>query len=106
MFINNDTICALATSFGKGAISVIRLSGSHAIDICNQFFTSKDLTKVNSHTINFGTIRKENKILDEVVVSVFRNPNSYTGEDVIRGILSRISLYPKPTHSVICWCRC
>ena len=83
MFINNDTICALATSYGKGAISVIRLSGSHAIDICNQFFTSKDLTKVNSHTINFGTIRKEKKILDEVVVSVFRNPNSYTGEDVI-----------------------
>jgi tRNA modification GTPase len=83
MFINNDTICALATSSGQGAISVIRLSGCEAIHICNQFFTNKDLTKVDSHTLHFGTIRKENKILDEVVVSVFRNPHSYTGEDVI-----------------------
>ena len=83
MFINNDTICALATSSGQGAISVIRLSGPQAISICNTFFINKDLTKVESHTLHFGTIRKDNKILDEVVVSVFRNPHSYTGEDVI-----------------------
>ena len=83
MFINNDTICALATSSGQGAISVIRLSGPQAIPICNAFFINKDLTKVDSHTLHFGTIRKDNKILDEVVVSVFRNPHSYTGEDVI-----------------------
>ena len=82
MFINNDTICALASS-GQGAISVIRLSGSKAIEICNQFFTSKDLTKVDSHTLHFGTFKKNNKILDEVVVSVYRNPHSYTGEDVV-----------------------
>tara|TARA_Y200000002_G_scaffold302365_1_gene257690 strand:+ start:2739 stop:4157 length:1419 start_codon:yes stop_codon:yes gene_type:complete len=83
MFINNDTICALATSFGQGAISVIRLSGPQAIPICNAFFINKDLTKVDSHTLHFGTIRKDHKILDEVVVSVFRNPHSYTCEDVI-----------------------
>jgi tRNA modification GTPase len=83
MFINNNTICALATSSGQGAISVIRLSGPQAIDICNRFFTSKDLNKVDSHTLHYGTIRQDNVILDEVVVSVFRNPQSYTGEDVI-----------------------
>ena len=83
MFINNDTICAIATSPGQGAISVIRLSGPQSIPICNSFFINKDLAKADSHTLHFGTIRKDNKILDEVVVSVFRNPNSYTGEDVI-----------------------
>ena len=82
MFINNDTICALATSSGKGAISIIRLSGDKAIDICNSFF-SKDISGVKSHTLHFGNIRKEQQIIDEVVVSVYRNPHSYTGEDVI-----------------------
>tara|TARA_Y100000766_G_C18914002_1_gene609958 strand:- start:1644 stop:2993 length:1350 start_codon:yes stop_codon:yes gene_type:complete len=83
MFINNDTICAIATSPGQGAISVIRLSGPQAIPICNSFFINKDLAKADTHTLHFGTIRKDKKILDEVVVSVFRNPHSYTGEDVI-----------------------
>jgi len=82
MFINNDTICALATSSGQGAISIIRLSGSNAIDICNSFF-SKDISKAKSHTLHFGTIKANNQILDEVVVSIYRNPHSYTGEDVI-----------------------
>ena len=109
MFINNDTICALATSSGQGAISVIRLSGCEAILICNQFFTNKDLTKVDSHTLHFGTIRKENKILDEVVVSVFRNPHSYTGEDVIEihshmihslKVRSNVSIWHYYSHGV------
>ena len=60
MFINNDTICALATSSAQGAISVIRLSGPKAISICNAFFINKDLTKVDSHTLHFGAIRKDN----------------------------------------------
>jgi len=83
MFINNDTICALATSSGQGAISIIRLSGPQAIDICNHFFTSKDLRKENSHTLHFGTIRQKKTILDEVIVSIFHSPQSYTGEDVV-----------------------
>ncbi|MAX79775.1 MAG: tRNA uridine-5-carboxymethylaminomethyl(34) synthesis GTPase MnmE [Crocinitomicaceae bacterium] len=80
----DDTICALATGSGPAAISVIRLSGPEAVTICNRVFKGKDLTQVSSHTIHFGTIRNDdNSILDEVLVSVFLNPNSYTGEDVI-----------------------
>lgn len=79
----NDTICAVATSSGAGAISVIRLSGPQSISICNSFFFGKDLDNVKSHTLHFGTFRKQDLIIDEVVVSVFKNPHSYTGEDVI-----------------------
>ncbi len=85
--LNNDTIIALATSSGVGAIAVIRLSGSKSIDIVNRFFQSKfgkkDLNKVKSHTIHLGNIIENNRILDEVLVSVFKNPHSYTGENVI-----------------------
>jgi tRNA modification GTPase len=84
---NNDTIIALATSSGVGAIAVIRLSGEKAIEIANTFFHSKfgkkDLTKVKSHTIHLGNIIENNHIIDEVLVSVFKNPNSYTGENVV-----------------------
>ena len=81
--MNNDTICALATSSGLGAISIIRLSGKNAIKICNDIFPSKNLTKVRSHTIHYGAIIYEKKIVDEVLISIFKNPKSYTGEDVI-----------------------
>ena len=80
---NYDTICALATASGVGAISVIRLSGPKAIGICNQVFVSKNLDKVASHTLHYGSIRNEQKIIDEVVISIFKNPHSYTGEDVV-----------------------
>ena len=83
MMIDNDTICAIASGGGEGALSVIRLSGSNAIEICNQFFPSKDLQEQNSHTLHFGTFRDTKSIIDEVVVSKFSQPNSYTGEDVI-----------------------
>jgi tRNA modification GTPase len=83
MLKNNDTICAIATSSGAGAISVIRLSGPQSISICNSFFYGRDLENVKSHTLHFGTIRNHKQIIDEVVVSVFKNPHSYTGEDVI-----------------------
>lgn len=80
----NDTIVALATPTGVGAIGVIRLSGAESIGLCNRFFKGKDLTTQPSHTLHFGTIRNERgDVIDEVLVSVFRNPASYTGEDVV-----------------------
>ncbi|WP_372746441.1 tRNA uridine-5-carboxymethylaminomethyl(34) synthesis GTPase MnmE [Lutibacter sp.] len=85
--IPNDTIIALATSSGVGAIAVIRISGESAISIVNSKFKSKygkkDLTKVKSHTIHLGNIIDDNRIIDEVLVSIFKNPNSYTGENVV-----------------------
>ena len=79
-----DTIVALATPPGIGAIGVIRLSGKRAIEICDSVFRGKDLAKQKTHTIHFGTIRNEqNRILDEVLVSLFIGPNSYTGEHIV-----------------------
>ena len=81
-----DTIIALATSSGAGAIAVVRLSGKIAIALVDAHFKSisgKRLEKQKSHTIHLGHIIDGNKILDEVLVSVFKNPHSYTGEDVI-----------------------
>ncbi len=79
-----DTIVALATPAGIGAIAVIRLSGVHAIEICNKVFYGKDLKKQKSHTIHFGTIRNEqNSIIDEVLASLFVAPKSYTKENVV-----------------------
>ena len=84
MNLNNDTIVAIATPPGIGAIGVIRLSGKGAIFICNSVFRGKNLEKVESHTIHFGTIRDfKGKIIDEVLVSVFVAPRSYTREDVV-----------------------
>lgn len=80
---NVDTIVALATPQGVGAIAVIRLSGKDAISITNKIFKGKDLTRQASHTIHFGTIRDGNKIIDEVLVSVFIAPRSFTRENVI-----------------------
>lgn len=86
MFVN-DTIIALATASGVGAIAVIRLSGPDAISLVAANFKSiskqKSLAKQKTHTIHLGHIIAENKTLDEVLVSVFKNPNSYTGENVV-----------------------
>lgn len=79
----DDTIVALATPHGVGAIGVIRLSGPKTIAIVNQLFPSKDLTKQASHSIHVGLLKDGENVLDEVVVSLFKNPKSYTGEDVI-----------------------
>ncbi len=79
----DDTIVALATPPGVGAIGVIRLSGNKAITIANDLFPSKDLLKQASHTLHVGFLREDEKILDEVVVSIFKTPKSYTGEDII-----------------------
>src|SRR5215831_5389701 len=79
----DDTIAALATPQGIGAIGVIRMSGNNAIKIANKLFESKDLIQQPSHTLHVGLLKYNNQILDEVVVSLFKAPRSYTGEDVI-----------------------
>jgi tRNA modification GTPase len=78
-----DTIVALATPNGIGAIGVIRLSGPKAIIIINSVFKGKNLEQQNTHTIHFGTIRDGEKIVDEVLVSLFIAPKSYTKENVV-----------------------
>ena len=79
----DDTIVALSTPPGVGAIGVIRLSGNLAFEIINELFPSKDLQKLSSHTIQVGLLRDANTNIDEVVLALFKGPKSYTGEDVI-----------------------
>ncbi len=80
----NDTICAIATSQGKGAIAIIRVSGDEAIEIVNKLFQGKDLTQVESHTINYGHIVDPlGNIIDEVLVTVMKAPKTFTTEDVV-----------------------
>ncbi|WP_313154244.1 tRNA uridine-5-carboxymethylaminomethyl(34) synthesis GTPase MnmE [Sphingobacterium multivorum] len=83
-YITEDTIVALATSSGtNGAIAVIRVSGQNAIKITNEIFKGKNLLQQASHTIHFGTIRDGEEIIDEVLVSLFVAPNSYTRENSV-----------------------
>ena len=79
----NDTIVAISTALGVGAISIVRLSGKDAISIVNNCFKGKDLTKVESHTINYGFIKDNDEIIDEVLVSIMRAPKTYTTEDIV-----------------------
>lgn len=79
----NDTIVALATPQGIGAIGVIRLSGDRSFEIINKIFSSKDLSLEPPNTIHVGYLKDGDTILDEVVISIFKSPSSYTGEDVI-----------------------
>ncbi len=79
----DDTIVALATPPGIGAIGVIRVSGKETIKVMNELFPSKDLQQQSSHTIHVGYLKNGMQVLDEVVLSLFKNPKSYTGEDVI-----------------------
>ena len=80
----NDTIVAISTSLGIGAISIIRVSGEESISIVNSIFSCKDLTKVESHTINYGHIIDDNKeIIDEVLVTVMKAPKTFTAEDTV-----------------------
>ena len=78
-----DTIVAQSTPPGKGAIGIIRLSGKNSINIVNTIFPSKDLSKVDSHTIHYGNIEFKDSIIDEVLISVFKEPNSYTKENIV-----------------------
>ncbi|TBR18062.1 MAG: tRNA uridine-5-carboxymethylaminomethyl(34) synthesis GTPase MnmE [Chitinophagaceae bacterium] len=79
----NDTIVALATPPGIGAIGVIRLTGERAIEIAAALFPSKNLTQVPTHTLHVGLLKEGNTVLDEVVASVFIAPKSYTGENSV-----------------------
>lgn len=81
--IETDTIVAIATAPSNSAISIIRLSGSDAIEIANNVFKGKNLNKVKSHTIHYGYIYNDNDIIDEVLVSVFKSPKTFTREDVV-----------------------
>lgn len=84
--VDRDTICAISTPPGSGAIAVIRLSGDRAIEITDKVFTpgdKKKLARQPANTLHYGVIKDEDNLIDEVVVSLFRSPNSYTGEDVV-----------------------
>ena len=78
-----NTICAISTSKGVGAISIIRVSGPEAISIVNKIFKGKDLNTVKSHTINYGHIEYKGEIIDEVLVSVMKGPKTFTTEDTV-----------------------
>lgn len=80
----NDTICAIATSQGVGAIAIIRVSGEESIPIVNKIFKGKNLNEVDTHTINYGHIIDENNnLIDEVLVSVMKKPRTFTAEDTV-----------------------
>lgn len=84
---NTETIFALSTPPGRGSIAVIRVSGSAAFDVCSDIFqhagSKQDILTAPTHTIHFGTIVHHNSLIDEVLLSLFRTPHSYTGEDVV-----------------------
>ena len=79
----NDTIAAISTALGVGAISIIRVSGNDSLNIVNKVFKGKDLTKVPSHTIHYGHIISGNEIIDEVLVSVMLSPKTFTTENIV-----------------------
>lgn len=79
----NENICAISTSLGVGAISIVRASGPDVVSIVNKIFKSKDLNKVKTHTINYGFIVDKKEVIDEVLVSVMLAPKTYTMEDLV-----------------------
>ena len=80
-----DTIAAISTPLGEGAIGIVRLSGTDSFAIAQKIFKGKDLSKVASHTLNYGHIADPDKdeILDEVMVGAMRSPKTFTREDII-----------------------
>ena len=92
-----STICAISTPYGSGGIAVIRVSGTDAIALTDSLFHGhKSLLSAQANTIHYGTIARDNEVLDEVLVSVFRAPHSFTGEDVVE-IACHGSLYIQQT---------
>ena len=77
-----DTIVAISTALGVGAISIVRVSGKEALNIVNKIY-DQDITKYEANTINYGHIVDNNKVIDEVLVSVFKAPKTYTKEDIV-----------------------
>ena len=80
--LGQDTICALATAPGMGAIAIIRISGHKSFEVVEKIF-SKSISDKDSHTVHFGLIKENDTIIDEVIVTVFKNPKSFTGEDSV-----------------------
>jgi tRNA modification GTPase len=80
----DDTIVALATPQGVGAIGVVRISGDKAIEYVNQIFPSKELVVQPSHTVHVGLLKHEGIVIDQVVISLFKEPASYTGENIFK----------------------
>jgi tRNA modification GTPase trmE len=78
-----DTIAAISTPLGEGAIAIVRLSGSDALSIAKKVFQGKDLDKVASHTINYGHIFDKDRLVDEVMLSVMKAPKTFTREDLV-----------------------
>ena len=83
VLVVNDTICAISTSLGIGAISIVRITGNEAISIANSIFQGADLLKADSHTIHYGYIEDNNEKIDEVLVSIMRAPKTFTREDIV-----------------------
>jgi tRNA modification GTPase len=81
--MNQDTICALATANGIGAIGIIRVSGERSFEIVNHIFEGRNLEKTESHTVHYGFIKDENEVIDEVMVSVFQAPKTFTTENSV-----------------------
>lgn len=79
----NDTICAASTAEGIGALGIIRVSGLNAISVVNQIFKGKNLTEVQSHTVHYGFIKDNQTVVDEVMVSVFHAPKTFTAENLV-----------------------
>ena len=84
-YILDDTIVGISTAVGRGAISIVRLSGPDSIVLASKIFKGKDLNKVKTHTVHYGYIynKETNEIIDEVLVSVFKKPKTYTKEDLV-----------------------
>ena len=78
----NDTIAAISTSLGIGAIAIVRVSGKDAIKIVDKIF-SNNLLKQDSHTISYGYIKDNDEVIDEVLVSVMKSPKTFTTEDIV-----------------------
>ena len=86
MYTQENTICTISTKKGEGAIAIIRISGNKAINICHKIFISKKIKSLKDFKANkvyFGKIKKEDKVIDEVLLTFFKAPKSYTGEDII-----------------------
>ncbi len=81
--MNHDTICALATANGIGAIGIIRISGDDALAVSSKIFDGKNLENAQSHTVHYGFIKDDDDVIDEVMVSVFRAPKTFTAEDSV-----------------------
>ena len=93
----NNTVCAISTPYGSGGIAVIRVSGERSIMIVDQLFHGrKPLTEAKAYTVHYGEITRDNEVLDQVLVSVFRAPHSFTGEDIVE-IACHGSIYIQQT---------